>query len=137
MGMNKLLAAGLVTGTALVAALATTPASANPAADCSSGQVCLYYNSSAYGYGAVYKQSADISDYAGYTFKAGNNGSAGAGLSVKNHAAAVDSWYNGLFVIYYNSNYGCSVECFLVGANKTLDLSSQIKNNNASGRFEG
>jgi hypothetical protein len=77
MRIRKLIAATAVAGGALSAGFATAaPASAAPAAinyDCTVGEVCLYYNSAAYGYGAVYVQYQPIPDYAGRYFSAGNN----------------------------------------------------------------
>ncbi|MFJ1704051.1 hypothetical protein [Kitasatospora sp. NPDC088346] len=134
--VKKLLAAGAVAGSLLAAGLATAaPASAAPAYDCTSGQVCLYYNSAAYGYGAVYVQTGPVSDYAGKTFQAGRNGGSGAGVAVKNHAASVDSWVNSTFTVYYNSGYDCSVACQSFGSFATGDLNASVKNNNASGRW--
>jgi hypothetical protein len=138
MRIRKLIAATAVAGGALSAGFVTAaPASAAAEAieyDCATGEVCLYYNSDAYNYGAVYVQYDKIPDYAGRYFSAGRNGSAGAGVAVKNHAAAVDSWIGSTFRVYYNSNYSCSVACQDIPAYYTRDLNSQLKNNNASGK---
>lgn len=116
-------------------AAAAKPAVVPPGHDCTAGFVCLYYNSSAYGWGAVFATAAPISDYKNWQFYAGKNGSAGAGLSVKNHAASVDSWGNSTFRIYYNSGYSCAVACQDIPAQGSADLNSSLKNNNASGKF--
>ncbi|RAJ29685.1 hypothetical protein K353_06573 [Kitasatospora sp. SolWspMP-SS2h] len=135
MHVKKLIAAMAVTGGLLAGGLATAaPASAHTA-DCTFHQVCLYYSSSTYGFGAYYRQTADVSNYAGKYFKAGNNGSTGAGVEVKNNAAAIDSWLSTQFTIYYNSGYNCDVVCQIFDPYATFqNLSSQLKNNNASGR---
>ncbi|MFD0569406.1 hypothetical protein ACFQ0T_09180 [Kitasatospora gansuensis] len=80
MRVKKLIAAAAV-GSVLATGLATgAPASAAPAPayDCTTGQVCLYYNSSSYGYGAYFMQESPIGNYTGSYFKAGKNGSSGA-----------------------------------------------------------
>ncbi|MFJ6655929.1 hypothetical protein ACIQNG_06115 [Streptomyces sp. NPDC091377] len=140
MRIRKLMATTLAGG-ALTAGLAmatATPATAdgNTAfeTDCSPGEVCLHYNSSAYGYGAVLVQYGWYSDYAGYTFRAGKNGSAGAGVDVKNNAAAVDSFTGSTFRVFYNSGYNCNVACQDIPPYYTRDLNSTMKNQNASGR---
>ncbi|MFJ5921395.1 hypothetical protein ACIQF6_02185 [Kitasatospora sp. NPDC092948] len=135
MRLRKLIAAAGIATTVAGFGLASAGEASAINYDCSSGQVCLYYNSSGSGYNAVFKQTSNISDYANYYFSAGNNGSAGAGVSVKNNAAAVDSWYSGTFTVYYNSGYNCSVACQNIGSLATVDLNSSLKNNNASGKF--
>jgi len=138
MRIRKLLAAATVAGTVLTAGLANTgTASASSLADCEGGQyVCLYYNSSSSGYGAVFVQGSDISDYSGYHFGESAYGSRGAGVSVKNNAASVDSWYAGAFTVYYNSGYrNCSYACQTIPDYGFRDLNSTMKNNNAAGFF--
>lgn len=129
--------ASLVVGVVSVTILSAGPASAAGVYDCSAAHsVCLYYNSGAYGYGAYFKQTTDLPTYAGKTFKAGNNGSSGAGVEVKNHGAALDSWYNGYFVLYLNSNYDCSKACQIFAPLATFaDFSASLHNDNASGAF--
>jgi hypothetical protein len=135
MRIRKLIAATAVAGGALTAGLVTAaPASAAINYDCGEGEVCLYYNSSSYGYGAVYVQYDKVRDYAGRYFSSGRNGSAGAGVEVKNHAAAVDSWISSNFRVYYNSGYSCAVACQTISPYATVDLNSTLKNNNASGQ---
>jgi len=135
MRIRKLIAATAVAGGALTAGLATAaPASAAIDFDCATGEVCLYYNSSSYGYGAVYVQYDKVPDYAGKYFSSGRNGSSGAGVEVKNHAAAVDSWISSNFRVYYNRGYSCSVACQTIPSYGTVDLNSSLKNNNASGQ---
>lgn len=137
MRIRKLLAAAGVAAAVATTGLVTAGDASAINYDCSGNThaVCLYYNSSAYGYGAYFKQTGNISDYAGHYFQAGNNGSAGAGVSVKNNAAAVDSWYSGNFVVYYNSGYNCSFACQTIPAWATVDLNGSLKNNDASGSF--
>lgn len=143
MRFNRFIVAGAVAAASCLTTAVGTAAPASAAAtlveDCSiDEQVCLYYNSSTYGYGAVFKQTGPISNYQGYYFSAGNNGSAGAGTQVKNNAAAVDnSWDGYFFRIYYNSNYDCSYACQTTDPFNQADLTSTMKNNNASGRIVG
>jgi hypothetical protein len=135
MRIRKLIAATAVAGGALTAGLATaSPAAAAINYDCATGEVCLYYNSDSYGYGAVYVQYDKIADYQGRYFSSGRNGSSGAGVEVKNHSAAVDSWISATFRVYYNKNYNCEVACQDIPGYYTRDLNSSLKNNNASGK---
>ncbi|MEU0971434.1 hypothetical protein ABZ357_40800 [Streptomyces sp. NPDC005917] len=128
------------------ASLATAPNAAayvGPTPDCTDGFVCLYYHSSAFvnnhippNYGAVFKTASNIANYDGWIFSAGNNGSDGAGQSVKNNAAFVDNeWSLRAYRVYYNSNYNCSVACQDIAARGVADLNSTMHNNNASGKF--
>jgi len=137
MRIRKLLAAAGVAAAVATTGLATADTASAINYDCSgeTHAVCLYFNSSAYGYGAYFQQSGDIHDYGAYWFQPGLNGSNGVGNTVKNHAAAVDSWYGGNFVVYYNSWYDCRYACQTIPAWKTVDLNSTLKNNNASGAF--
>ncbi|MGQ4512754.1 hypothetical protein [Streptomyces sp. DW26H14] len=129
-------AAGLVgTGLATAPVASAAPAALPPHSDCTSGFVCLYYNSSSNGYGAVFATAANLSDYGPWQFYAGNNGSNGAGVSVKNNAAYVDSWSSQTYRVYYNSKYNCSVACQDIPAQGNADLNATLKNNNASGKF--
>jgi hypothetical protein len=134
MRISKLLGAGFAAFAAVVGTAGA--ASAAPAYDCLFDQVCLYYNSSSYGYGAYFAQGGNIADYSGHYFKAGDNGSAGAGISVKNNAAAVDNRGTPRnFYLYYNSNYDCTVACVTVSPGNLINLSSTMKNQNASGKL--
>ncbi|MFJ8439477.1 hypothetical protein [Kitasatospora griseola] len=138
MRLRKLIAAAGIATTVAGFGLASAGDASAFSADCqgNSHAICLYYNSSSYGYGAYFKQTGNISDYSGYTFSSGLNGSAGAGAAVKNGAAAIDSWYGGNFVVYYNSGYNCSFACQTVsGFAPVTDLNGSLKNNNASGSF--
>ncbi|MEV7179382.1 hypothetical protein [Kitasatospora sp. NPDC093679] len=137
MAIRKFISAALVAGTVVTAGLASAGSASAFTADCHGGQVCLYYNSSAHGYGAVYVQNTTVDNYAGLTFKAGKNGSSGAGVAVKNNAAAVDNHWYGTFNVYYNSGLDCSVACQAIPMDTRRDLNSQLKNNNASGEFVG
>ncbi|MEV6211191.1 hypothetical protein [Kitasatospora sp. NPDC051914] len=137
MVIRKLISAVVVAGAVATAGLATAGEASAFTADCKGGQVCLYYNSSDYGYGAVYIENTSIENYAGLTFKAGKNGSSGAGVAVKNHAAAVDNHWYGTFNVFYNSGWDCSVACQAIPMNTRRDLNSKLKNNNASGEFVG
>ncbi|WP_234443562.1 hypothetical protein [Streptomyces sp. NRRL B-24484] len=137
MAIRKFISAALVAGTVVTAGLASAGSASALTADCQGGQVCLYYNSSAHGYGAVYIETTSIENYAGLTFKAGKNGSAGAGVAVKNNAAAVDNHWYGTFNVFYNSGWDCSVACQPIPMNTHRDLNAQLKNNNASGELVG
>ncbi|MBD0841162.1 hypothetical protein [Streptomyces sp. TRM68416] len=75
-----------------------------------------------------------VSDYQGRYFSSGRNGSSGAGVEVKNHAAAVDSWIYDKFRVYYNSKYNCEIACQTIAPRATANLNSSVKNNNASGQ---
>lgn len=135
MQIKKWAASAAVAASLFGAGLATAaPAAAAPNYDCATGEFCLYYNSSSNGYGAVYVQYDRIPNYSGYYFSTGRNGSSGAGVAVKNHAAAGDSFLTSNFRVYYNSNYSCAVACQTIEAWNTENLSSAIKNNNASGK---
>lgn len=113
--------------------------------DCVAWEACIYYNSSDYGWGAYLITSGDteranfygISDYAGYTFKAGVHGSAGAGQPVKNNASGVANHYpsTGTIRIYFNSGYSCAIDCQDIGGGQSVNLKASMKNQNASGRI--
>ncbi|MGK4580521.1 hypothetical protein [Kitasatospora sp. HPMI-4] len=139
MRIRKLLAAATVAGTVATTALATAGSASAFTRDCWDGQVCLYYNSSSYGYGAVFVQTESIGNYGSpdVKFSGGNNGSSGAGVSVKNHAAAVDNRWGGSFIVYYNSGNDCSVACQTIPMHSLVDLNGDLKNNNAAGEFIG
>ncbi|KJK39161.1 hypothetical protein UK15_14620 [Streptomyces variegatus] len=137
MRFKRVVSTSAVLGGVLAAGLVTAPPAAAVASDCKSGEVCLYYNSSSYDFGAVFIQRYDVADYSGRYFSSGYHGSAGSGTVVKNHAAAVDSWQPYKFVVYYNSSYNCSVACQTILPWESKDLNSSLKNNNASGRVEG
>ncbi|MFF0292416.1 hypothetical protein ACFYST_02455 [Kitasatospora sp. NPDC004614] len=137
MRLRKLIAAaGVSTAVAGLGLVNAGQASAF-GADCAGNThaVCLYYNDSAHGYGAYFMQTGDIPDYTGYTFQAGLNGAAGAGVAVKGHVAAVDNWYGGTFIFYFSNNYNCSVACQAIPPWSRVDLNTSLKNTNASGRF--
>ncbi|MFJ4769949.1 hypothetical protein ACIP88_12625 [Streptomyces uncialis] len=135
--IRRTLLAGVVALAGLGTAMSTTgtahaDSSAIAAVECSSGYVCLHYNSNSNG--AIFRQGFDIPNYAGYSFVTSSKGSAGAGLSVKNNAASVDSWnFTWGFRIYYNSNYGGVYQS--IGAGGTANLNADLKNQNASGRL--
>ncbi|MFJ5921399.1 hypothetical protein ACIQF6_02205 [Kitasatospora sp. NPDC092948] len=136
MRLRKLVAAAAVATTVAGLGLASAGEASAITADCyGSHMVCLYYNSSGNGYNAVFMQTGNISDYANSYFQSSRNGGTGSGTSVKNNAAAVDSWYSGTFIVYYNSGYNCAVACQNIPAWSTVDLNSALKNNNASGLF--
>lgn len=116
-------------------AAAAKPAVVPPGHDCTAGWVCLYYNSSAYGWGPSSPPPRRSRTTRTGSSTRARTAAAGAGLSVKNHAAAVDSWGNSTFRIYYNRNYNCSVACQDIPAQGSADLNSSLKNNNASGKF--
>lgn len=84
---------------------------------------CLYYNSSAYGYGAEFGAYEDIPSFNPaygtgdtYEFEAGAQGSAGAGWSVWNQvAAAWDYDFDYSFTIYANHGYAGASETIAAG----------------------
>lgn len=136
MRIKRAIVIGTVTLASIVATAGSASAYTYPTSECGPGQVCLYYNSSSSGFGAVFKQSSNISNYSGYYFSSGKNGSSGAGLSVKNNVAAVDNRSDGsYFSIFYNSGYDCSVACMQIGPNNAVDIPEPMKNDNASGRY--
>ncbi|MFC7218658.1 hypothetical protein ACFQLX_10835 [Streptomyces polyrhachis] len=140
MHIRKLIAATAVMAGAVAGTLATaSPASAAALRyDCrNNGEACLYYNSSTYGFGAYFKQTWDVSSYAGFYFKSGAKGGAGAGVEVKNNAAAVDNNTPARFRVYYNSNWSCSFACQTFNEYSWGNLNPTMKNNNASGRVVG
>jgi len=90
--------------------------------------MCLYYNSSGYGYGAEFGAYSNIPSFnpaygSGdtYEFVAGQHGSAGAGRSVWNQAAAArdfDPDYS--FAVYENHGYSGAAETIPAGTTKNL-----------------
>ncbi|MFJ5921396.1 hypothetical protein ACIQF6_02190 [Kitasatospora sp. NPDC092948] len=138
MRLRKLIAAAGVATTVAGFGLVSAGQASAIIADCSgSHSVCLYYNPSTYGYGAVIKQGFDMPDYTNYYFSPSNNGSGGAGVPAKNNASAVDSWYGGTFTIYFSPNFSCSVGCVTIPAWATMDLTGAANDHNASGAFTG
>lgn len=112
-------ASGVALG-ALMAAGVAVPANAASGAWIGNGggtgmcgaQLCLYYNSAAYGYGAMFATDyGQINDLGGSYFSAnagatrfGGNPNSGKGVVVKNHAAAAeDQGASDCDFIYYNS----------------------------------
>jgi len=99
-----------------------------------SGQMCLYYNSKAYGWGAEYGSYNNVysfnPQYNGgntYEFKAGPNGSAGAGQTVWNNAAAA---YNiaGPTTMRVFANHGYQGAYDAIQVNVAQDLSATHNN---------
>jgi hypothetical protein len=136
MKLGRFIVAAGVVGSVLAASLITAVPAQAATSDCYYYDVCLYYNSSAYGFGAVYDQGVNVSDYAGRYFSCGNNGCAGSGQVVKNNAAALDSWWYYRFEIFYNNTYNCSHACEIFPAYATfVNFNSTMKNQNASGKF--
>lgn len=137
--LKKKLAAVGVVATVAFSMMGTAPAwgASNDLLhmDCNVPNVCIHYNSSAYGYGAYFEQKSSINDYAPYKFVAGDNGSAGAGLSVKNNAAFVWNLNDRAFQVFYNSYFSCAVACQTIPSGGQVNLNSQLKNNNASGMY--
>lgn len=114
------------------------PASAAVQSNCGSGaQMCLFYHSQAYGYGAEYGTSNNVRSFnpnvnggTTYAFKAGRYGSAGAGQSVWNNAGAAgdySSYRN--FAVWYSSGWTGVYDVVPYG--KRIDL-TKTYNNDAS-----
>ncbi|GAA1403492.1 hypothetical protein GCM10009639_48390 [Kitasatospora putterlickiae] len=90
MNVKRIVATAAILATGLGTAVATAPAaSAATIGTCTYNYACLFYNSSNYNLGAQFQHESDINDYAGAYFSAGQYGSSGAGVEVKNHAASV------------------------------------------------
>lgn len=114
--MKRLLTAVVTAITILAASVVfAAPASAYISQQyCFLGEMCLYYNSQSYGYGAEWGTNSDTpslnpSRNGGitYEFIAGQSGSAGAGQSVWNNAGAATNNGNGFNMqVCQNSNYG-------------------------------
>ncbi|MFJ5737811.1 hypothetical protein [Streptomyces microflavus] len=137
MSKRKLSAIGVMTAaTAAVSLIGAAPAWAGPSVDCDVPNVCIHYNSSTNGYGAYFEQKSSINDYAPYTFRTGDNGSSGAGLSVKNNAAFIWNRNDRAFQVFYNSYFSCAVACQTIAPHGQVNLNSQLKNNNASGMYK-
>lgn len=104
-------AAGLSCAAALPASATTSQWIGTGGSTGMCSDICLYYNSPQYGYGAIFTTDNAISDLAGYRFSSnagasryGGTPSAGAGQYVKNNAAAAeDEAYYCIVYIYYNS----------------------------------
>jgi len=128
MRLRKLIAAAGVAATVAGFGLVSAGQASAFNADCAGNThaVCFYYNSSANGYGAYFKQTGDIVDYAGFYFTAGLNGSAGAGAPVRNNMKAVNSWYGGTFMIYFGSGTNCTISCIAVPPWATVDLNLPV-----------
>lgn len=132
------------TGLALLAVgLVAVPAGAAEAAvsvskNCSSSaQMCLHFNSTAYGLGAEFGSQTNISSFnyninggVHYNFKAGPYGSNGAGQTIWNKAAAgrnLSSYRN--FAVFENSDYEGDVETVPYGYMMNF---TAVKNNDTS-----
>lgn len=125
--------ATLAAATATIGLGSTTAQAAARNGVCDSGEFCYSYNS---GFtGSVSDFTASLGDYGTttpscYVFKGPG---AGQGLCIKNAAAAVWNRTSQPVTVYYNSNYGGSSQTIAAGAK--ADLSSTLKNNNASHRI--
>ncbi|WP_297747160.1 hypothetical protein [uncultured Tessaracoccus sp.] len=106
--------------------------------NCSStAQMCLHFNSTAYGLGAEFGSQTNITSFnyninggVHYNFKAGRYGSNGAGQTIWNKAAAgrnLSSYRN--FAVFENSNYQGEVETVPYGY--ILNFTA-VKNNDTS-----
>lgn len=124
------------TGVAEAQAPATCTVNVNcPPYSCDPGEACLFYNSIENGLNAIFQQTVGtrISDYRSYAFQISNFGGTGANSSVKNNAAAAWNRTDRDFDIFYNSDFSCVVACQRIHPLVRVDLSSSMKNNNASG----
>ncbi|MFF2657181.1 hypothetical protein ACFVUH_07425 [Kitasatospora sp. NPDC058032] len=90
MNVKRITAMAAILATGLGTAVAVAPAaSAATIGACTYSYACLFYNSSNYNLGAQFAHDINVNNYTGSYFSAGMYGSAGAGVEVKNHAAAV------------------------------------------------
>jgi hypothetical protein len=104
----------------------------------SSGLMCVYYNSSAYGYGAEYGTSAAVysfnPSYNGgdtYEFEAGHFGSAGSGWSIWNQAGGAADYSASVNMgVFQDHGYVGPVQTVI--ASSIVSLNSQLHNNDAS-----
>ena len=145
---RRLAATAFTAATAIIGlVLATTPAAAMIPVDprgstvplpppspfpstCSSGEVCLYYNSNFRG--GIYEQTHNISDYANCRFGASSaTGTAGFGQSIKNNVASVANGTNYTFYVFYSRNFAGVWAG--IPAHKAMNLPTGIKDENASG----
>jgi hypothetical protein len=134
---RNLLSAGLATLSAFGFGLATA-SEAQAVESCTSGELCLYYNSLENHLNAIFVQTGSIADYGNnsgqpYRFVASDEGSVGAGINVKNNAAHVENRSSHHAVIFYNSGYNCEIACQQILSLTAKDLNATMKNNNASG----
>lgn len=113
----------------ILAAGVVAPASAaNRDGVLNRGEVAMYYNSAAYGYGSF----SDYNNSANFGSDRFLSPGSGRGQLVKNNAAA--AWNNSSLdaIVYYNSNWDCSIACQYISSGKRVDLSPALKNENAS-----
>lgn len=129
----------LLVGAVALAGVAIPLVTAAPASagDCTGLRMaCIYFNSSSSGYGAYYRHQDDVSDYGSVLFRAGDMGSSGAGVVVKNNGAAIENASLYSFRVYFNSGYNCSVDCQTFAASSGFsNFKAGIKNDNASGKY--
>ena len=130
----------MVTAGAMLTALAaSTLAGAGSASAagrdgvCNSGEFCYYFNSNEAG--SVSDFTGSVSDYGTsqpgcYDFKGAGNGK---GRCVKNNAASVWNRTTKPVRVYFNSGYAGTYQEIPAGAKR--NLSTTLKNNNASHRF--
>jgi len=138
--VGAILGAGAVAAVALAGVQPATAATNNCTE--SDGRMCLYVNSSPYGYNAEYGRNAqmpslnhNVNGGTKYYFKAGSKGSVGTGGLVWNNAAAARNlhWDDHHFRVYSESNYR--------GASQTIydpytyNLNEGVKNENTSYRW--
>ncbi|CAN7542401.1 peptidase inhibitor family I36 protein [Terrabacter sp. LjRoot27] len=119
----------------LTALAGATPAhAADRNGVCETGEFCYYYNSDHAG--SVSDFTSSVADYGTdqpgcYDFK--TSGLAGYGQCIKNNAASVWNRSSDKVQVFYNSDYGGAVQEIAAGAK--VNLSSALKNQNASHRF--
>ncbi|WTW95623.1 hypothetical protein OG216_20535 [Streptomycetaceae bacterium NBC_01309] len=127
--VKRTLAAAASTAAVAALVLAAPPAHAEGAGRCypETGEACLFFNSNMGG--ARYSTGKTTAYTSGMVFKGGN----GSGYPVKNNAASVINFSGDWFlVIDYNSSNRCAYACQKVTPNTSVNLNSQLKNNNAA-----
>jgi hypothetical protein len=129
--LKAVLAAGTATAAVVGSVALAGPASATTyQGNCgSTARMCLYYHSSAYGWGAEYGHDTNVPSFNPannggntYVFKAGIHGSAGAGQTVWNNAAAGSNWSGSQnFAVWQNHGYGGSYDVVPYGLYQDLN----------------
>ncbi|MBM7807659.1 hypothetical protein JOD57_003496 [Geodermatophilus bullaregiensis] len=107
---------------------------------CDSGEFCYYYNSN--NAGSISDFPAELLSLANYgtdpatCYVFMTKGRSGYNQCIKNSAASVWNRTSETVIVYYNSNYDASVASQAVAPGFKGNLSSQLKNNNASHRAQ-
>ncbi|MEV5684760.1 hypothetical protein AB0L68_16455 [Streptomyces sp. NPDC052164] len=128
--IKKALSVAVATAAFGLVSFGATPAMASGSGNCVSGDACLFYNSSQYGYGSFYGAPYN-GNYTSDMKFGGGNGS-GSGVQVKNHAAAAENMAGWPLNIYYNSDGNCKIACFTINSRTRADFPEILRDNNAS-----